>query len=77
VRGLIDSLGPEADKLPLILFPDGTRLPEPPLPTVADKIGLRTHALTNFYDLAIVGGGPAGLAAGVYGGQRRLAHCNC
>ena len=39
VRGLIDSLGPEADKLPLILFPDGTRLPEPPLPAVADKIG--------------------------------------
>src|SRR6266571_4831320 len=72
VRGLIDSLGPEAEKLPLILFPDGTRLPEPPLPTVADKIGLRTHALTNFYDLAIVGGGPAGLAAAVYGASEGL-----
>jgi thioredoxin reductase (NADPH) len=72
VRGLIDSLGPEADKLPLILFPDGTRLPEPPLPTVADKIGLRTHAQTNFYDLAIVGGGPAGLAAAVYGASEGL-----
>src|SRR5712672_1786032 len=72
VRGLIDSLGPEAEKLPLILFPDGTRLPEPPLPAVADKIGLRTHALTNFYDLAIVGGGPAGLAAAVYGASEGL-----
>jgi len=72
VRGLIDSLGPEADKLPLILFPDGTRLPEPPLPAVADKIGLRTHALTDFYDLAIVGGGPAGLAAAVYGASEGL-----
>src|SRR5467141_700024 len=72
VRGLIDSLGPEADKLPLILFPDGTRLPEPPLPAVADKIGLRTHAQTNFYDLAIVGGGPAGLAAAVYGASEGL-----
>src|SRR6201984_1022011 len=72
VRGLIDSLGPEAEKLPLILFPDGTRLPEPPLPAVADKIGLRTHAQTNFYDLAIVGGGPAGLAAAVYGASEGL-----
>jgi thioredoxin reductase (NADPH) len=56
----------------LILFPDGTRLPEPPLPAVADKIGLRTHAQTNFYDLAIVGGGPAGLAAAVYGASEGL-----
>src|ERR1700756_3866100 len=72
VRGLIDSLGPEAEKLPLILFPDGTRLPEPPLPSVADKIGLRTHAQTDFYDLAIIGGGPAGLAAAVYGASEGL-----
>src|SRR6202165_1383166 len=72
VRGLVDSLGPEAQTLPLILFPDGTRLPEPPLPAVADKIGLRTHAQTNFYDLAIVGGGPAGLAAPVYGASEGL-----
>src|SRR4029077_11798174 len=72
VRGLVDSLGPEAQTLPLILFPDGTRLPEPPLPAVADKLGLRTHAQTNFYDLAIVGGGPAGLAAAVYGASEGL-----
>jgi thioredoxin reductase (NADPH) len=72
VRTLVSSLGPEADSLPLILFPDGTRLKEPPLPAVADKIGLRTHAQTNFYDLAIVGGGPAGLAAAVYGASEGL-----
>jgi thioredoxin reductase (NADPH) len=72
VRTLIASLGPEAETLPLVLFPDGTRLAEPPLPTVADKVGLRTHALTNFYDLAIVGGGPAGLAAAVYGASEGL-----
>lgn len=72
VRGLISSLGPEAETLPLILFPDGARLAEPALPVVADKIGLRTHALTNFYDLAIVGGGPAGLAAAVYGASEGL-----
>src|SRR3979411_1927337 len=45
---------------------------DPPLPAVADKIGLRTHAQTNFYDLAIVGGGPAGLAAAVYGASEGL-----
>jgi thioredoxin reductase (NADPH) len=72
VRGLVNSLGPEAQTLPLILFPDGARLAEPPLATVADKIGLRTHAQTNFYDLAIVGGGPAGLAAAVYGASEGL-----
>src|SRR4030081_725604 len=67
VRRLIESLGPEAETLPLILFREGERLAEPPFPAVADKIGLRTHAQTNFYDLAIVGGGPAGLAAAAYG----------
>jgi len=72
VRSLLQSLGPEAESLPLILFPDGARLAEPPLPAVADKIGLRTHAQTNFYDLAIVGGGPAGLAAAVYGASEGL-----
>jgi thioredoxin reductase (NADPH) len=72
VRSLIASLGPEAETLPLVLFPDGTRLAEPPLPAVADKLGLKTHALTNFYDLAIVGGGPAGLAAAVYGASEGL-----
>jgi thioredoxin reductase (NADPH) len=72
VRSLINSLGPEAETLPLVLFPDGTRLAEPPLPAVADKVGLRTHAQTNFYDLAIVGGGPAGLAAAVYGASEGL-----
>ena len=72
VRTLIESLGPEAETLPLILFPDGARLGEPPLPAVADKLGLKTHAQTNFYDLAIVGGGPAGLAAAVYGASEGL-----
>lgn len=72
VRGLVNSLGPEVQTLPLILFPDGARLAEPALPEVASKIGLRTHAQTNFYDLAIVGGGPAGLAAAVYGASEGL-----
>jgi len=72
VRRLIESLGHEAETLPLILFPDGQRIAEPSMPVIADKIGLRTHAQTNFYDLAIIGGGPAGLAAGVYGASEGL-----
>jgi thioredoxin reductase (NADPH) len=72
VRQLIASLGPEAESLPLILFPDGQRIAEPSQQTIADKLGLRTHAQTDFYDLAIVGGGPAGLAAAVYGASEGL-----
>ncbi len=72
VKGLVESLGPETHQLPVMLFPDGVRLAEPALPAVADKIGLKTHAQANFYDLAIVGGGPAGLAAGVYGASEGL-----
>src|SRR5256885_1378150 len=71
-RGLVDSLAPEAETRPLFLFLSGARLAEPPLPAVADKIGLRTHTQTSFYDLAIVGGGPAGLAAAVYGASEGL-----
>src|SRR5450755_3388695 len=72
VRQLIASLGPEAETLPLILFSDGQRIAEPSQQVIADKLGLRTHAQANFYDLAIVGGGPAGLAAAVYGASEGL-----
>jgi thioredoxin reductase (NADPH) len=72
VRRLVESLGPEAETLPLILFPDGVRLAEPLVPAVAEKLGLHTRAQTNFYDLAIIGGGPAGLAAAVYGASEGL-----
>src|SRR5271163_4137881 len=72
VRRLLESLGAELEKLPLILFPDGQRIAEPTQQLIADKIGLQTHAQANFYDLAIVGGGPAGLAAAVYGASEGL-----
>lgn len=58
--------------LPLILFPDGSRLCDPAPLAIAQKIGLRTHADVDFYDLAIIGGGPAGLAAAVYGASEGL-----
>ena len=69
---LLDVLGPEANNLPVVLFPDGTKLLESLPAQVAQKVGLRTRAQTSFYDLAIVGGGPAGLAAAVYGASEGL-----
>src|SRR3984957_12328522 len=69
---LLESLGPDAANLPIALFPDGTKLPECVPAQVAQKVGLRTRAQTNFYDLAIIGGGPAGLAAAVYGASEGL-----
>jgi thioredoxin reductase (NADPH) len=72
-KRLLDALGPEeAASLPVVLFPDGTKLLESVPAQVAQKVGLRTRAQTNFYDLAIVGGGPAGLAAAVYGASEGL-----
>jgi thioredoxin reductase (NADPH) len=71
-KRLLDVLGPEAASLPLVLFPDGTKLLDSVPADVAQKVGLKTRAQTNFYDLAIVGGGPAGLAAAVYGASEGL-----
>jgi thioredoxin reductase (NADPH) len=73
VRQLLDSLGEdEKSNLPLLIFPDGTRMTKPQPAKVAEKVGLKTRASEEFYDLAIVGGGPAGLAAAVYGASEGL-----
>ncbi|MGD0566858.1 MAG: FAD-dependent oxidoreductase [Candidatus Sulfotelmatobacter sp.] len=71
-KRLLEALGPDAADLPVVLFPDGTKLLEGVPADVAQKVGLRTRAQTSFYDLAIVGGGPAGLAAAVYGASEGL-----
>jgi thioredoxin reductase (NADPH) len=71
-KRLLEALGAEAANLPVVLFPDGTKMLEGAPAEVAQKVGLRTRAQTNFYDLAIVGGGPAGLAAAVYGASEGL-----
>jgi thioredoxin reductase (NADPH) len=71
-KRLLDVLGPEVASLPVVLFPDGSKLLDSVPSQVAQKVGLQTRAQTNFYDLAIVGGGPAGLAAAVYGASEGL-----
>ena len=58
--------------LPLVLLPDGTALHGPASTELADALGLRTHAESTLYDLVVIGAGPAGLAAGVYGASEGL-----
>lgn len=62
----------ETAKLPVVLFSDGTLLSDPATLDIAERLGLRTRPETSFYDLLIVGGGPAGLAAAVYGASEGL-----
>jgi len=64
--------GAPGKKLPLVVFPDGDQLEAPDAAQMAQKIGLRTRADQQFYDLIIIGGGPAGLAAAVYGASEGL-----
>ncbi|MEX2135460.1 MAG: FAD-dependent oxidoreductase [Chloroflexota bacterium] len=58
--------------IPLILFADGSTLRDPSTRQIAEKVGLQTRAALPFYDLVIVGGGPAGLAAAVYASSEGL-----
>ncbi|MGD1942423.1 MAG: FAD-dependent oxidoreductase [Leptolyngbyaceae cyanobacterium] len=62
----------KAPCLPMVLFADGEAQPNPDNRQIADKIGLQTQAANPFYDLVIVGGGPGGLAAAVYGASEGL-----
>ena len=59
-------------KLPALLFADGSSLVQPSQLQVAERVGLSTHAAKDFYDLVVVGAGPAGLAAAVYGASEGL-----
>jgi thioredoxin reductase (NADPH) len=63
----------EASSLPKVLFPDGTSLQTRAWVQLAEKLGLRIRPEVAFYDLVIVGGGPAGLAAAVYGASEGLS----
>lgn len=62
----------DTSRLPAVFFPNGEVLVQPPITTLAEKVGLRVQAERDFYDLVIVGAGPAGLAAAVYGASEGL-----
>ena len=70
-RSLVEGVSPDV-KLPVIFFPDGTVLVEPDMKELADRVGLQTRAALPFYDLVVIGSGPAGLAAAVYAGSEGL-----
>ncbi len=72
VRALLDSSGGPPPGLPLVVFSDGSTLSDPSSLQLAEKLGLRTRSESPFCDLLIVGGGPAGLAAAVYGASEGL-----
>jgi thioredoxin reductase (NADPH) len=71
-QDLLKEKGIDDSKLPVVLFGDGTALVQPETTELANKVGLRTQAQQEFYDVVIVGAGPAGLAAGVYGASEGL-----
>jgi thioredoxin reductase (NADPH) len=71
-RRLLAALGSETLPLPVLLFPDGSWLADPTPIEVAAHFGHARHAQLPFYDLIIVGAGPAGLAAAVYGASEGL-----
>ncbi len=72
-RKLVERVSSEpSTKLPVIFFPDGNVLIEPDLKVLAEKVGLQTRADLPFYDVVIIGSGPAGLAAAVYAGSEGL-----
>jgi thioredoxin reductase (NADPH) len=68
----VEGDGDSKRQLPVVFFPDGTSLVAPPMVDLAEKVGHHTQASEAFYDVIIVGAGPAGLGAAVYGASEGL-----
>ena len=71
-RALAESLAGDLTHLPVVVFPDGTHLVAPTSVQLATKAGMQTHANRPFYDVIVIGGGPAGLANAVYAASEGL-----
>jgi thioredoxin reductase (NADPH) len=72
VQSALRALSGSASRLPAVLFPEGTQLLEPSNSELAERIGLQLRSDTKFFDVVIIGGGPAGLAAAVYASSEGL-----
>ena len=66
-RALAEGASNGSLRLPVVFFPDGTTLIDPEIQALAQKVGIQTTASLPFYDVVIIGAGPAGLSAAVYG----------
>ncbi len=71
-RALASVVVPGLDRLPVVWLPDGTALVQPSVREIAERLGMQLTAHRPFYDLIIIGGGPAGLAAAVYSASEGL-----
>ncbi len=69
---LMAERGLKPEQLPAVLFADGTTMPGAEPDALAARVGLRTQATQEFYDMTVIGAGPAGLAAAVYGASEGL-----
>lgn len=72
VLKMVEEVSSEDVRLPVVFFPDGNVLIEPDIKVLAEKVGLQTRAALPFYDVVVIGSGPAGLAAAVYAGSEGL-----
>ena len=71
-RQLVESVAPDKRRLPVVFFPDGSVLVQPDNRALAEKIGMQTQATQPYFDLIIIGAGPGGLGAAVYGASEGL-----
>lgn len=69
---MVNAVNKGQHRLPIVFFPDGSTLIAPDITAIAEKCGLQTQPAQPFYDLIIVGAGPAGLAAAVHGASEGL-----
>ena len=73
VRALVEEYNQGELRIPTLFFPDGSVMVEPNLRELAEKVGLKTRASLPYYDLIIIGSGPAGLSAAVYASSEGLS----
>jgi thioredoxin reductase (NADPH) len=71
-RRLLEAADADGETLPVVITPDGEPLVAPSDRELADKVGLATTPAKDFYDLVVIGGGPAGLGAALYGASEGL-----
>ncbi len=71
-RKLLAAKGYEASQLPVVLFPDGSALANPTPAAIGSQLGITQQASQAMYDVVVVGAGPSGLAAAVYGASEGL-----